>query len=45
MGGQFGKHQCKKCGYVGMIIEDRKAELDDKAKEIIKDMKKHYKKQ
>ena len=42
MGGQFGKYQCKKCGYVGnLVIDDKEGKLDEKSKEILKDMKRH----
>lgn len=43
MGGQFGNFQCKKCGYVGNLILDDKGKLDEKSKEILRDMKKHLK--
>jgi transposase-like protein len=38
MGGQFGNYQCKKCSYVGMVIDDE-SRLDKKSKEILRDMK------
>ena len=33
MGFQFGKYQCKKCGYVGSLIVDDEKKLDKKSKE------------
>lgn len=35
MGGQFGKWQCKKCGYVGVIVieEEKKVTKKNKTKQ------------
>ena len=42
IGFEIGNYQCKKCGYVGsLIIDDKKEKLDEKSKEILKDMKRH----
>lgn len=43
MGGQFGKYQCKKCSYIGFVIDDNKNKFGKESMEILKDMKKHLK--
>ena len=41
IGFEIGNYQCKKCGYIGSLIIDDKRKLDQKGKEILKDMKEH----
>lgn len=41
IGFEIGNYQCKKCGYVGSLIIDDNKKLDQKGKEILKDMKEH----
>jgi len=32
MGAQFGKYECKKCGYVGVIVIDEEINISKKKK-------------